>query len=124
VGLPIIAYNNPHDYKVDLTPDILSLACCTQCTACLVDGAAEPTTTGTRPAAASMTVWFTTELEVDHKRLTELCEHLIASGISGLVPTGSLVINGRQRHDTRCPGILGMLHPMYRLFSGWSSRAD
>jgi 4-hydroxy-tetrahydrodipicolinate synthase len=23
VGLPIIAYNNPHDYKVDLTPDIL-----------------------------------------------------------------------------------------------------
>lgn len=23
VGLPIIAYNNPHDYKIDLTPDIL-----------------------------------------------------------------------------------------------------
>jgi 4-hydroxy-tetrahydrodipicolinate synthase len=23
VGLPIIAYNNPHDYKVDLTPDLL-----------------------------------------------------------------------------------------------------
>ncbi|MFG0214478.1 dihydrodipicolinate synthase family protein [Brevibacillus porteri] len=24
VGLPIIAYNNPHDYKIDLTPDILA----------------------------------------------------------------------------------------------------
>lgn len=24
VGLPIIAYNNPHDYKVDLTPDLLA----------------------------------------------------------------------------------------------------
>jgi 4-hydroxy-tetrahydrodipicolinate synthase len=24
VGLPIIAYNNPHDYKTDLTPDILA----------------------------------------------------------------------------------------------------
>ncbi|MBE0342391.1 dihydrodipicolinate synthase family protein, partial [Paenibacillus sp. 28ISP30-2] len=24
VGLPIIAYNNPHDYKVDMTPDILA----------------------------------------------------------------------------------------------------
>ncbi|MGE5704122.1 MAG: dihydrodipicolinate synthase family protein [Clostridia bacterium] len=24
VGLPIIAYNNPHDYKVDLTPDLLT----------------------------------------------------------------------------------------------------
>lgn len=24
VGLPIIAYNNPHDYKVDLTPQLLS----------------------------------------------------------------------------------------------------
>jgi 1-pyrroline-4-hydroxy-2-carboxylate deaminase len=23
VGIPIIAYNNPHDYKVDLTPDLL-----------------------------------------------------------------------------------------------------
>ncbi|MEK3948621.1 dihydrodipicolinate synthase family protein [Paenibacillus sp. FSL H7-0703] len=33
---------------------------------------------------------FTAELEIDHKRLTELCEHLIANGISGLVPTGSL----------------------------------
>ncbi|MFC5469216.1 dihydrodipicolinate synthase family protein [Cohnella suwonensis] len=24
VGLPIVAYNNPHDYKVDLTPDLLA----------------------------------------------------------------------------------------------------
>jgi 4-hydroxy-tetrahydrodipicolinate synthase len=24
VGLPIVAYNNPHDYKVDLTPDFLA----------------------------------------------------------------------------------------------------
>lgn len=24
VGLPIIAYNNPHDYKIDLTPDLLA----------------------------------------------------------------------------------------------------
>lgn len=24
VGLPIIAYNNPHDYKTDLTPDLLA----------------------------------------------------------------------------------------------------
>ncbi|KZE52165.1 dihydrodipicolinate synthase family protein [Brevibacillus parabrevis] len=24
VGLPIIAYNNPHDYKIDLTPDFLA----------------------------------------------------------------------------------------------------
>ncbi|MFY0544145.1 dihydrodipicolinate synthase family protein [Brevibacillus sp. H7] len=24
VGLPIIAYNNPHDYKIDLTPDVLA----------------------------------------------------------------------------------------------------
>jgi 1-pyrroline-4-hydroxy-2-carboxylate deaminase len=24
VGLPIIAYNNPHDYKVDLTPELLN----------------------------------------------------------------------------------------------------
>ncbi|WP_256761863.1 dihydrodipicolinate synthase family protein [Cohnella sp. WQ 127256] len=24
VGLPIVAYNNPHDYKIDLTPDFLA----------------------------------------------------------------------------------------------------
>jgi len=24
VGLPIVAYNNPHDYKIDLTPDLLA----------------------------------------------------------------------------------------------------
>lgn len=33
---------------------------------------------------------FTSTYDVDYKRLTEHCDWLIASGISGLVPTGSL----------------------------------